>query len=548
MLKRVSCIFIALMMAFCLSFSNFAGVVAVADDVTYLTISTSGGSLSSGTYQLTADVTIKSMLQVGSGEEVTIDLNGYEISFSGSQAILINGGTLTLKDSSSEGTGSVINTSTSSSSYGIKFSNGGTLYMEGGTVSGYYGILAKNVSGNCSMYITGGTVIATGKVAIYDLPGSSYSDIITISGTDKVVITSSGSSSEAYGIYCNSKAMLTISNPNTYVSSNAAAVYIANMLYTSVDITAGHYSSDISSYAPESTFIETDDGYVVAEEVTLPVLYGIALTLDGATGVTFYYDMTGVSEPEAYTLMATIGEDGEEKSVTAGETKTLDDGIEYYRYTVYVNPNQFNDTVSAYLTDGTNSTDAYEYSVYQYCMYSIENEENDPNESALCKAILNYGDYASAYCYETSTSSLTSVSDWTDPVQEEWAVDLSEYGDTDTSGTGKSLILGSSIIIRVYLTSDVAGESDVFTVDGKTLTVNTTDYENYSYYVEFSVPARRMIETFTVKRNGETFTTYSVLSYVKNITEKSDSSTALSDLCKAIYYYSIAANNYTGWR
>lgn len=62
MKKRVLCILTALMMVFCLSSSYFAGIIATADGETYKEITSSTTRLTSGTYKLTDDVTVKNTL------------------------------------------------------------------------------------------------------------------------------------------------------------------------------------------------------------------------------------------------------------------------------------------------------------------------------------------------------------------------------------------------------------------------------------------------------------------------------------------------------
>ncbi|MCD7823756.1 MAG: hypothetical protein LUG86_07070 [Oscillospiraceae bacterium] len=544
MLKRVSCILTVLVMIFCLSSGSYFRANVFADDDTSMALP-SKGTLTAGTYKLTSDVTITSYVTVSSGTVVTIDLCGYSIVGSVGPLITVNGGTLNLIDSSENGTGCITNKLTSS--YAIKVANNGTLNMYGGNVTGAYGIYMDDTS--CVVNITAGSVTGTKYNAVYNKKGT-----VTISGTENVSISALASGSDKYGIYCGSGG-LTISNPNTYVSASSASKAVYKQATTNMNITAGHYSTTVERYVTTEGYScnETDDAdypYVVTAdvvepEVVLPAFYGCALTLDGYTGVTFYYDMTGVSNPDSFTLTAKIGSDGEEQSISAGTTKTLDNGITYYRYTVYVKPHEFSTPVYVRLTDGTNVTETRKYSVEEYCMSAIE---DNLDEADLCKALLNYGDYATAFYTGVSSQSLESIEGWVDPVTAELAVDLSEYSGTDTPGTAKGLLLGSSVVIRIYLMPDVASESDSFTYNGTALELYAVDDESYSYYIEFPVPASDMSSTLTVYKNGEEFTSYSVLSYVYNIVQKEGSSdSALVNLCKAIYYYSVAADNYDFW-
>ncbi|MCD7732714.1 MAG: hypothetical protein LUH56_04675 [Oscillospiraceae bacterium] len=361
-------------------------------------------------------------------------------------------------------------------------------------------------------------------------------------------IVSKGTSNSLYGIYCNSSTTLSITNSNAYVGAYSSNLAVKASSSSKATIIAGHYSTTVTNYVHEGyTCNETDDAdypYVVTADVELPALYGETLTLDGSVGVTYYFNMTDQTDPDAYALVASIDGTDETQTVSASGSMAVDDAV-YYRYTVYVNPTQFSSTISAYLTDGTNSTATYDYSVATYCKKAIE---RDWDESDLCKALLNYGDYATAYYSGISTCSLDGVDGWIDPVAGEWTADLSKYSGTETEGTAKALLLGDSVVIRAYMTSDVASESDVFTVGGTVLEKQALENESYAYYVEFKVSAKNMSKTFTVMKNGEEFTSYSVLSYVNNVISADSSDTALSNLCKAIYYYSVAADDYTGWQ
>jgi len=543
MKKRVLCILTALMMVFCLSSSYFAGIIATADGETYKEITSSTTRLTSGTYKLTDDVTVKNTLTVASGEDVTIDLNGYTISTSTTDRVIhVNTGTLTLIDSSEDGKGSVVQNH--KGYYAVRVSGNGTLNMCGGNISGPIGVYVYKGTAN----ITSGTITGTETYAIQADEGA-----VTISGNGKVnILASNESDKTAYGVYHKYAVTVTISNPNTYVrseSSSAAAIEPVTKVSTKA-ITAGYYSTDVSNYVPDGyECVESgisDYPYVVKAKTLMPELYGNSLTLDGEVGVTYYFDMTGQENPDIYTLQVQIEGEEETRTVAAIEPKTVDE-IYCYRYTVYVNPDQFGSTIYATLTDGTNSSETIEYSVETYCMYAISTEGWEP-EAELCKAILNYGYYASLYNGKECINSLSGVSGWTDPVVGEWTANLSEYSGTETNGVSKALILGSSVVIRLYIEKGTTESSDVFTFDDSVLERYSVTDDNYEYYVEFKVPAKEMVNTQTVLKNGEEFTSYSVLSYVYNALKSDKTSDNLSNLCKAIYYYSVAAYNYTGWR
>ena len=116
---------------------------------------------------------------VGSGETVTLDLNGHAVSSSVS-TIVVDGGTLTIKGNAS---GSKITTTTTSGDYeAIAVKNGGTLNFESGTVeAGTHGIYAYSSGG--TLNITGGKISVSGVESVAVAVGSGSA---TISGCNVI--------------------------------------------------------------------------------------------------------------------------------------------------------------------------------------------------------------------------------------------------------------------------------------------------------------------------------------------------------------------------
>ncbi len=273
--------------------------------------------------------------------------------------------------------------------------------------------------------------------------------------------------------------------------------------------------------------------------------FGKTLTLDGAIGVTYYFTLAGVENPEDYYLVASYGSTS--GTYTAGEVKTVG-GIEYYRYTVYVGVADINSDITAYLTtsDGSGYSDAGTYSVAEYCTSSIE---DDDDGASLCQALLTYGYYAGVYTGES-----TGITGYTDASSISISIDESTYSSdvTSTDGFIKTLTLGDVISVGVYMTSEMASTYGSFIVDGETYTpvsnsdLSGTEYSDYNYYFEFEVPARYMYKMYSIcDSDGNTITKYSVYSYILN--NQDSTSSGLSDLCKAIYNYGTEAKAYTGW-
>ncbi|MCD7784780.1 MAG: discoidin domain-containing protein [Oscillospiraceae bacterium] len=311
-----------------------------------------------------------------------------------------------------------------------------------------------------------------------------------------------------------------------------------NTQYLKIECTKTHeYWRWWSIYELEINITASD-----VEEATLPSFYGWALTLDGRIGLTYYFDMTGVESPDSYTLTSNVG------TVVKGESKTDGTGntTEYYRYTVYVSVADINTTIRATLSNGDISVIADEYSVAAYCSTAIENEAA---EKDLCQALLTYGYYTGEYIEGKSTG----IIGYTDVSDNTVTIDSSKFGNTETSGYAKTLILDDVVSIRVYMTSEKCGESSTFKVGSNVLTptAETKEVDNvtYSYYIEFDVSAQNLDAMFEIcDKNGTFLTKYSVYSYIMNqLAEDSEASDSLKNLCKAIYMYGEAANSYNGW-
>jgi len=284
-----------------------------------------------------------------------------------------------------------------------------------------------------------------------------------------------------------------------------------------------------------------------------PTFYGKTLTLDGEIGVTYYFNMDGVTNPGAYYLVATV--DGETAETVTASPKTLSNGTTYYRYTVYVNPTDIDSDIVAYLTNGSGTTVSIDtFSAYSYCDYAITNKDNGwSSEASICTAVLNYAYYAMVYANDNGASDfrtkLTTLldSDWSDPVTTETWTDLGEdYGSTAYQSVDKTLALGDG---GIYIVMYVTDATSTYTVDNVNLEVQQA---GETYYVEFKVPAKQMSETFTVYKGDEIYATYSVYTYINNqISDKGTSEDEdvqkLVNLCKAIYQYGKAALSYSNW-
>lgn len=113
---------------------TFMPTMAFADGESVNAIGAKGGTLSSGTYELTSDVKLTTDLTIPSDAEVSIDLKGNTLTGSGSDSVITVYGTLTIKDSGT--TGKITGGQGPSASTDERGAGGGGIYVaEGATLT-----------------------------------------------------------------------------------------------------------------------------------------------------------------------------------------------------------------------------------------------------------------------------------------------------------------------------------------------------------------------------------------------------------------------------
>ncbi len=295
--------------------------------------------------------------------------------------------------------------------------------------------------------------------------------------------------------------------------------------------------------------------------------YTRTLTLDGDIGVNYYVDMTGVSEDDMQKYTVVFTGDGISHTATFNSGSYRDDwdGTKYYRFTVTVDSTQMATSFTAVLKYNDTTVQSNTYSVESYCKWAIT---NDKDEKDLCAALLNYGGYSQTYFESMGTlanANLDTYFDaaggtWSDPVTNGTWVDsnVSSY-EASTSGTfpsvitngsegfSASLVLESQTVIRIYFNA-TSKDSLTIAVGEEELTI--VDAGSGSYYVEYEVQASKLGTAidFTVTDGMDTGTvSYSAYAYINTQLSDGDTSAALANVCKALYYYGEAAEEYSNW-
>ena len=190
--KRILCSLLTLAMLMAL-----LTVTAFAEGDEALTLPPEGGTLASGTYQLREDLTISSLLNIPSGNDITIDLNGHTLNTTAATWGVWVYGTCTIVDSAENGT-------IKSGEHAFLIYSDGKLSINGGTT---------NASGTAIVNSTGAELIISNAKVF-----SSSSSVLQNQGT----VTIQGaelSSNVAAGIF-NLNGSVTVSDSTIYGADN----------------------------------------------------------------------------------------------------------------------------------------------------------------------------------------------------------------------------------------------------------------------------------------------------------------------------------------
>ena len=204
-------------------------------------ITATGGELSSGEYELTDNVTLNNALIIPEGAIVSIDLNGKTIStgegFAGTSVLSVaENASLTIRDGSIEGTGTIHGTSTSTSTIrGVEGNSGSTVNIEGGTIDidrtgsadkYAYGVYMDDTQDNPStLNISGGKIDVYSEKSITCGVYLKFGNI-SITGKSEINVRTDGTTA-SYGVRINnpnSKATRSIDG-GTVTITGAGIVY-----------------------------------------------------------------------------------------------------------------------------------------------------------------------------------------------------------------------------------------------------------------------------------------------------------------------------------
>ena len=141
-------------------------------DGTWTELTATGGTLQSGNYYLTSDVTLTTDITIADNATVTLCLNGYKLTGTGTSSVITVGGgaDFTLEDCSADvsapagtgvitgGIGSLLSGSTTRCGGGVYISGNSTFTMNGGTISGNTATDCGGVYVEGTFTMNGGTI------------------------------------------------------------------------------------------------------------------------------------------------------------------------------------------------------------------------------------------------------------------------------------------------------------------------------------------------------------------------------------------------------
>ena len=199
-------------------------LVSIADDLKK--------AVETGGYiQLQAGIDITEA-SISSTKDVTLDLNGQEITAENTVEgrINITGGTFTLQDSA--GNGSIVAKENDGGTGVIRVADSATFIMEGGTIDTTVGTYGIGVFGSATVTIRGGTI----KSKAFAISGNG-----TNAGETKITVEGGTLESDDYAIYHPHQGTLTISNGNI---KGAGAIAINR---GTLNISGGNFTSTSSA-------------------------------------------------------------------------------------------------------------------------------------------------------------------------------------------------------------------------------------------------------------------------------------------------------------
>ena len=372
--------------------------------------------------------------------------------------------------------------------------------------------------------------------------------------------------------YCTEKKIVTLSENGVLFDIDKAIA--ANTLWSWFCVWGGSYADVTGTYTEADmwkTVYQHENAITLDElpnlkEYPLPLeLVQNTFTLDGKIGVNCDYKIPTEYVNGDYTINAVFTGDSETVTVPINKSNTVTVNEETaYRFTLPVAPCNMTETYSAQLVitnskgnqvDQSAATDIY---VNKYLkLYSMSSDTALKN---LSSALRTYGYYSQKKFNTDATLPTTmpnNISDVNSATVKEYAQKTETY-DSDTKVTlgSPTLLVESETTIRFYISNLNGISADNlylnYTVDGVT-EKSKVQYstEKEMYYADIpNIGAGKLSDMYTAYFTNGTAqvsdtVTYGACSYIFTTLKFSTDST-LKNLVRALYKYSVAADEYLG--
>ena len=279
-------------------------------------------------------------------------------------------------------------------------------------------------------------------------------------------------------------------------------------------------------------------------------LKGYSLSLDGSIGVNFRMHLSSkaLEKPENSYMRFTVNGNVQKVYVKDAELK---DGQYYFRCDVTAKEMADEITAQFYYYDDTPVEMTYKYSVREYAGYIINHPDEYSKETImLVEAMLNYGASSQVYFNHNTDNLANSILD--DGQQHTSYSGMPTFTDKgDISPAKVSLVLNSTLTLKLYLKNEDVADITSFQYGSKTLTPTVSG--DYTIISIEGLKATQFNRVLNIRCYTNGSTSYKSIKYspanYAYIVINSDNggviTNELNSVVYALYQFSIAAEKYS---
>ena len=300
-------------------------------------------------------------------------------------------------------------------------------------------------------------------------------------------------------------------------------------------------------------------------------LYGHSITLDGSIGVNFYVELTdALLASETAEMVFTVPNGSETdtqtllvKDVIADDNNKVSvGGKTYYKFKCNVSAKDMASEITAQMFDGDKAGTEYKYSVKDYADYLLSHTQGNAEyakAAPLVKAMLDYGSYAQIYFDHNADALANGGTDSTDiqnvyadtikkPYESDYTF-LEDAGDTTFEGATLSLRSETTLSLYFKSSTDLSFECYPYEIE------KSTTADGYQIARIRGIKAADLDDTLTLNIDDATesgsirtfrgVVVYCPLTYCYNVLNGGSDDENLKNVCRALYLYWLAANDYS---